>query len=205
MPNFYISRSNQYAVMAKAFYDEYLEAKRLFEEVSNIPISDEERGGIYAFLLEKRLKMDEKAIAAVLFQALAVEAYTNLFGITIFGEVEYYDNYERIPTRKKLETIAKKLDKTLPKAMGDRVQKLFKKRDSFVHQKPKAYQIGVVDFDHKNPEKSYEDINAYMKELMCAEEGLEDIMEIYEDIQECVRVLRGAELELTEEYTHGLH
>lgn len=205
MPNFYIIRSNQYARMAEESYAEYLEAKSLSEEVSDIPVSDEEQLGIYAYLLEKCLKMDEKAIVAVLFQALAVEAYTNLFGLTVFGEAEYYCSYERLPTRKKLETIAGKLDKTLPEAIGDRVQKLFKKRDSFVHQKPKAYQIGLVDFDYKNPEKSFEDINAYMEELMSAEEGLEDNMMIYKDLQECVRNLRGAELELAEEYTQGLH
>ena len=44
-----------------------------------------------------------------------------------------------------------------------------------------------------------------MEELMSAEEGLEDNMMIYKDLQECVRNLRGAELELAEEYTQGLH
>lgn len=203
MSDFYIIRSNQYARMAKEFYDESLKERRFFEEGLNIPVSDEEKLGLYALLLEKTLKMDEKAIAAVLFQALAVEAYTNLFGITVFGEEDFYANYERAPTRKKLKEIAGKLNKTLPKEMDDRIKALFKKRDSFVHQKPKAYQIEVADFDYKNLEKNFEDINAYVEELMGAEEGLDDNMKIYEDLQECVRVLRGAELELTEEYKQG--
>ena len=205
MPNFYIIRSNQYAKMAEGFYTEYLEAKRFCEKISKLEVKKENANDYYANLMINVWKRDESAIAAVLFQALAVEAYLNLLGITLFGEKKYYKRIEQTGIETKYKKIEEKLGQPLPKELTVRIDRLFEKRKNFVHQKPKAYRIGLVEYDYSNPEESFEDIDAYMKELAYAEENIEDDMGIYRDLQESVRVLRGAELELTAEYKHGFH
>ena len=92
------------------------------------------------------------ALAAVVFQALAVEAFINLYGAQKIGEEKYYSEYELkgVTTTKKIKRIC---SETLgqPYPTNDRAYSrlisLLEKRDRIVHTKPRALKIDEIEND----------------------------------------------------------
>lgn len=206
MADYYIIRSSQYAQMSTRFYEEYLAAKKMYDRVDEIFVPSENPVLNYSYKTRYLQQADDNAIASVVFQALAVEAYTNLWGMWLLGEEEFYANYDskkRLSTPNKLVTLAEKMGKEFPTELKDRIERLFQKRNSFVHQKPKAYHFEVKPYDYKNPAASFDDIDAFIHDLSYAEEDLAAEMQIFADLQKCVQTLRGAECELIEEFGRG--
>lgn len=203
----YIIRSNQYARISRIFYEQYLEVKKLYDSISKSETEFEKQIENLAFQYVYLEQMDDAAIAAVVFQALAVESYVNLWGIDVFGEKEYYDKthkLERASTMRKLERIANELGKSIPEDLLCDIKALMEKRNHFVHQKPKAFEIGIEPYNYKNPEENFRDINAFIAEKMRAQENIEVDVVVYEKLQEAVRIIRGKGKELIDEFQEPL-
>ena len=90
----YAMYCEMYAGMADSFYRQYLAAKEVYDDTphDSIPIIDEAQN--YNRVLKIYNLMEVNAIAATVFQALAIEAYINLFGVYQLGEDKFYSEYE---------------------------------------------------------------------------------------------------------------
>ena len=71
----YFPLCQQYAAMAQSFYSQYQQSAAGNDVLASIA-------------------MEQAAICAVIFQALAVESYVNLFGSVILGDENFRNNYE---------------------------------------------------------------------------------------------------------------
>ena len=71
----YLPFCEQYAAMAQCFYSQYQQSAAGNDVIDSIA-------------------MEQSAICAVIFQALAVESYVNLFGSVILGDENFRNNYE---------------------------------------------------------------------------------------------------------------
>ena len=197
----YIIRSKQYAEMSADFYSEYLSEKRLYDTY-NEALSSVSRDHKLEYCVRLMLRADrisKHAIAAIVFQAMAVEAYTNLLGMHLLGEDCFYSQHERKPLTKKLSAALQTIGGNLPTDLMDRIAHLIEKRNALVHQKPKAFHFSIEDYDPQNPTAIDDAVNAYLKEIDLAEESLADEVKIYSDLQAAVRSLRGVSIELIDE------
>lgn len=78
------------------------------------------------------------AFIAVIFQALAVEAYINYYGFKNLGETKFLDNYEKLNTIDKYSSIYEIVNKKkFPKSkfVYENLKKLIRLRNNLVHSK----------------------------------------------------------------------
>ncbi len=156
-----------YANMSLSYYEQYREAcssissKKMDRPWNILEHSSEEN---QEYITNWAIKLNT-AITAIVFQALSVEAYINLYGVIKVGEDEFYEKYEskkeRLSTIEKLKKMCKdKLNKNYPtreKKYNDLVS-LLKKRDRLVHVKPRADKSGVdmqMYYDHLRSEVGF--------------------------------------------------
>ena len=193
--DFVFSSSNLYADIANESYLEYLkldEKLRSFELSSKDAISFSEWPLLY--------QREQAAIKAVVFQALAIEAYVNLFGYCVTGKMEIKNNNGHyMPTVSKLEEVCRHLSKQYPSDSAERIKRLFHKRDSLVHQKPQTMTITKQPFDYNHPEKNYEDISSFYSTLNKLYTNLDVEMQLYFELQENIKVIRNSDKELLDE------
>ncbi len=199
----YTTKANVYADMASTFFAEYQHFERCYKELT-FNRSEEFDAQKYGRLMDYTLNSEKAAIAAVVFQALAIEAYINLFGVSVFGEHFYglmlgNDKLERANTIKKLKYICNSFGKDYPDTHITALQSLFKKRDKLVHQKPHQYCTEPLPFDYDNPQKSFEPLIKFQEDMMFVFDNLPREMMLYQELQENIRLVRNAENELTVE------
>ena len=90
--NCYFTFCEQYAAMAKSFYSQYHQHQE--NAKSSTPSAS--------------IAMEQAAICAVIFQALAVESYVNLFGSVVLGDDVFRCRYEsEIDKKHRASTIDK--------------------------------------------------------------------------------------------------
>lgn len=199
MTDIYIIRSNQYARMSEAFYSDYLAARNTHDKIDGVFSPTEAPVENAAYKLAYTEQMDDAAIAAIVFQALAIEAYVNLMGAYLIGEEVFYKRHERKSTFEKLDIVLQEIGGSLSADLKERIALLFKKRNRFVHQKPKAYHLEPKPYDYKNPEANFNEINEFFREITFSYENIDMEIHIYAELQESIRILRRAEYELIEE------
>ena len=209
-----------YAGMADSFYRQYLAAKEVYDDThhDSIPIIDEAQN------YDRVLKiynlnnlMEVNAIAATVFQALAIEAYINLFGVYQLGEEKFYSEYEPPKATKpknfrymnslnKLKRICKDgLGKDYPEDSAVYIEELFEKRDRLVHSKPKPCYLDKDKlYNYDDPSDNYKDIEAFFDEINFVYKDIDEQMMLYKQLKENIRDLRKAEKELTEEIQANL-
>jgi hypothetical protein len=142
----YVALCKVYDGMSKSFYQQYQDACSKFEEIDRLnPDLKEENMMVYC---DSYGLKQSSAIAAVVFQALAIEALINLFGVFLLGDEKYYNEYEnkrnRFSTPEKLKKLFKnELNKPYPTQTGHylAMKTLLDKRDKLVHVKPRAVEI----------------------------------------------------------------
>ena len=181
----YLPFCEQYAAMAQCFYSQYQQSAAGNDVIDSIA-------------------MEQSAICAVIFQALAVESYVNLFGSVILGDENFRNNYEsetdkkhRFSTLKKIKRICRDEFNTLYPTGGQHfkvLRGLFSKRDRLVHQKSKPYNIEKRPLDYDNMAEQYDDyLHAYETEIGFIYERLEDEMKVYEELKENLTRCSGRE------------
>ena len=138
-----------YNQMSRNFYEQYLEATEYLSSLGcknwDLLSHTAEENEYYITAMSQRF---HSALAAVVFQALAVEAYVNLYGVMKIGETTYYQNYESQTVRKSTKDKIKKicedtLGKSYPTNTKDysRLCELLADRDRIVHTKPHSVKI----------------------------------------------------------------
>ena len=181
----YLPFCEQYAAMAQSFYSQYQQSTA--------------GNGVLA-----SIAMEQDAICAVIFQALAVESYVNLFGSVTLGDENFRCNYEsktdskhRYNTIEKIKHICKDEFNNPYPTDGKHfevLKGLFSKRDRLVHQKSKPYNIEKRPLDYDNMAEQYDDyLHAYEAEIGFIYERLEDEMKVYEELKENLTRCSGRE------------
>jgi len=136
--------------MSLEFYKQFQESRLMYKELTkgggwNFAGHSEGENNFYLNCSQTKHRT---AISAIVFQALAVEAYVNLYGAIKMGEKKYYSEIETgkkgISTAVKITMIYKQsLHKSFP--VNEKVyldlKDLFEKRNKLVHYKP----IGLDD------------------------------------------------------------
>jgi len=200
MGTYYSIRSNQYARISQDSYGDYLRAKERYKsmgEVKDIDIS---------ISLEKYIKMcqlatfmDDAAVIAVIFQALAVEAYVNLAGMYIIGEKEYYKKHEKSSTFSKMCIIERALGKKFSDELKGKISALLVKRNELVHQKPRSFTIGITEYNYDDKTENFSDIEKFFDDFKYATENIDENMLIYSLLQKELTAIRNSGRELIDE------
>lgn len=198
--DFVFSRAEQYANMSWSFYQNYLQAEEEYKEEykrwEKTGQSIETSAPINALLIIK----ETQAIAAIIFQALSIEAYTNLWGAIELGAAEFRTKYRLTSTKDKIKDLASKNSSEYPPEHLEKISALFEKRNDLVHSKAHVYPISAPSlYDYEKPENNYKDIDLVFKEQYSIFDGIDEQMILYQDFKENVRVIRNADIELYEE------
>lgn len=118
------------------------------------------------FLLSN--KANENAIVTVTMAAMALEAFFNDYAACRFGDKFFYDNFEGLRPIGKLQLISKffferEVDKG--KLLYQRLDKLFKLRNSYVHNKSRTVSgVGMTEVEIKKMEEIDPDISWILPE-----------------------------------------
>ena len=195
MCNFIFSNSEIYAVIADESYLEYNKYN------TDLQKSDTYLQGLFSYEdLILVLQREKAAFKAIVFQALAIEAYVNLFGYYQTGKREIKgSNGKYLSTAEKLERLCQGLQKQYPNDDLKEIKALFYKRDSLVHQKPQAIEIEKQPFDLGHLKNNYDDIAQFYNSWSSLFENIEFEMTLYKRLKANIKSIRGSKLELLEE------
>lgn len=194
-----LTSANLYAEMAGTFYENYLRFEQACQDLpqSFDVESDPETINKTCYYLNGKRK---NAVAATVFQALAIEAYINLLGMYSMGEEEYYRRFEKKPPTEKLKKICNFIGRSYPKDHLSQIRAFFDdKRNPLAHEKPRFFPVEVKPFDVMHPEKSYEDIEEFFREDNYLYSNIGAEKNLYRELQDHVKTVRNAEKELIEE------
>ena len=134
---------------------------------------------------------------------MAIEAYLNLMDVCFIGE-EFLEKRERKPLHQKLNSVFHAINHDVPEDIRGKIVSLFNQRNELTHQKPRGHILETVAYDNKHPITSFADINAVFDEINLPVENIDEYMGLYGELQDCVKRLRGAKYELSEEIQLGL-
>lgn len=214
MPVGYNLFCQKFANMADTLYHSYLVQNDAYEKTAheNIPIENKE-GIILAYSIFDQLQAD--AISAIIFQALAIEAYINLFGVYELGEEVFFSEYEPPKNKKpakfhykssieKLTSICKEVYHVdYPSSEIAMIEALFNKRDRLVHNKPRPHILEKPSIkSHTLPDN--DSFESYVEEETFIFDKIDMDMEQYKQLQKTIKNIRSAEYELVEEITTRL-
>jgi hypothetical protein len=196
----YFQYCELYNKSSKQFYEEYFSLK---EEIDNL-------NGAKAFwdytshTSEENYRYDinsfiarRNAFAAIVFQALAIESYLNLYGSYHLSE-KFDKEYEYKPTLKKLKSLCKDVVKKEFPA-DDNLYKdidlLFRKRDSLVHDKVHLVETTLPENELRDPFLDYENyiFNDIKKDIG-----------IYDRLKAKLKELEGAEADIIEKLSYEI-
>ena len=194
MNPFYYCRSEQYSKMANMCYVEFWSTKAFYDSGKFI-IDDTDRNNLTTAITLSQ-KIDENYIGAIVFEAMAIEAYVNLLGAYLTDEKTYYKETNKKSTKEKLNYIFEKIGKHFPDELQERIGGLFLKRNRLVHQKPEAI---VIDIHNSDRETVLREKDRLDKALFLDLENIDEDMKLYNELKEAVKTAREAEHELIDE------
>ena len=187
MENMYFTLCEDFENMAQEHYRVYCEAKQEYDQSIHSNVSSSN-------ILPAK-KMLWAACSAVVFEAIAIEAYVNLLGSYLMGDryIEQ-DRCKKQPTLDKLRMLCKDEIKKLYPAnhMYEIMRNLFIKRDRIVHTKPCPHTFEIKPFNYTDIESNYSDyISAFSKEIGFLYEGLKEQMQSYSVLVQNINALLG--------------
>lgn len=194
--NLFFVRSEQYAQISEKAYADYLSAKNVYLNIEKIVSYEDDPIEYLRVLSIWHGKMDDAGVVAIVFQAMAIESYANLMGAFLTDEEEFYGKHERAAIDKKLSGIIESLGKTPPTDLLARIKRLFDKRNDLVHQKPRAY---CLRFESDNVEVLTQNRDSLLKEVSVSFSGIEEDVNLYSELKEALKAIRGTQVELLDE------
>lgn len=210
----YIMNCEKYAEMASGFYSQYLDVKSIYATIPHNNIDIIEEPFTYVKALEGFNLMETYAIASIVFQALAIEAYINLLGVYILGEEVFYKEYEPpkkpkgfryLPSIEKLKKICSdNFSQSFPEDTSTHIEELFEKRNRLVHSKPRPYYVKMSNSYNDNPQANHTDIDAFFKEKSFVFDDIDFQMNLYKELKGKICVLRNTETDIVEEIRNTL-
>lgn len=136
----------------------YFDAKKCFELVKDTAVEN----------VEDDIAFRQCILVSIVFSAMAIEAFVNDYLLVIYGRKKFEKEFKYVPTKEKIKHIGEKIfnvaydEKCL---LHQKVSKLFKIRNSFVHCKSSYAYL-----DNANVGNSIEDDCA--RDLRNAYDGL---------------------------------
>ena len=188
--NCYFTLCEQYDTMAKSFYFQYHQYQE--DAKSGDPSAS--------------IAMEQAAICAVIFQALAVESYVNLFGSVVLGDDVFRCRYESETDKKHRASTIDKIKNICNIELGNpyptsgehfrTLKGLLDKRNKLVHPKSKPHTIENRPYNYKKPEDSCSDyVQAFNEEIGFIYNSLEAEMLVYDDLKKnLARCNKGVEV-----------
>lgn len=161
-------------------------AQNAYSEYKDL-IKNEKYLGCGANVVERAYYQESSfrcAIIAVIFEALAMEAYVNFFGAYILGDDIYYSEYEsktkRLSTIDKIKAMCKERFLKPYPTDGQHFRNLlaiFQKRDQLVHNKPQGHNLSNQSATLKD------DSAALLDEYSFVYENLDSEMCLYNELK----------------------
>lgn len=144
---------------------------------------------------------ENAALCAIIFEALAIEAYVNFWGASLLGDKVFYEKYEvgkkgknkdgkKRPTLSTLEKIKEicKEEFHAPYPTDDvhyrLLKALFEKRDRVVHCKPKEHIISQPSPIQQYSPELYDDYLDALKEFDFIYDDIDLQMQLYQDVKD---------------------
>lgn len=189
----YVPLCEQYNSLAQSFFQQHLYYKNELNKLGK-SVDYFDNPALASKQNEYTIAMLQTAICAVVFEAFAIESYTNFFGAYRLGDSLYYSIYESEEKGKKYSTLCKikmlcKDEFKSPYPTGGvhfvTLKSLFNKRDRLAHNKPKGYEF-TLETSHY--------FDAYyeaMSELSFIYENLEKEMALYDEVKENLTTASG--------------
>ena len=186
-----------YNEMSKNFYSQYKEAVNYLQSLNGTSWD------YFAHTNEENEKYNSarslryhSAIAAIVFQALAVEAFINLYGAQRIGEEKYYTEYEKrgSTTEDKIKKICRdylKSDYPTNDKAYSRLISLMQKRDAIVHTKPHPVIIDGTPVSY----------DAFMSQTEFVFKNLDDEILSYDDLKSNLMKTEKKETDIIQELT----
>ena len=179
--------------IAKNFYNEYKETKDLLNKLCEnkdswdlLSHSDKENELFnYYWSVIRR-----NTVSIIVFEALAVESYINLYGYYYLKE-KFDKKYEYKPTLIKICDLCEDVIKTrFPKGeqLYCQLFKLFRKRDELVH-----FKADSIDVEESTEEEFIDFISKYIGSTSSKE--LDEYIEIYDELRKKMKELEGCEID----------
>lgn len=197
----YILMSEIYSNMSDSFYSQYIETgerlkemgqgRKSWDMLSHTKEENDIYKGLYAAL-------PRCAISATIFQALAVEAYVNFYGLEKLGENAFIGKLDWKPIIEKISAILKeKVNKNYPKDSDVCIdlKKLFENRHKLVHCKSKPITIESTEI-HLVKSQMNEFTKSMNEQLWFVYEDIEKLMTVYTRLKEQIAQLDGTNLDL---------
>ena len=212
----YVCLCERFSELSREAYAQYVLALTALEKYEGVDFLS-----LPPWCYEEYIDLNHKqltgAISAIVFQALAIEGYVNLFGVIELGENVFYTEIEPpkgkqpkgfhyFSTLGKIAEIcerSKRITTTYPEKHLSELGQLFRKRDQLVHHKPHPHAISKQPFDYENPAASYSDYIEAKQEILFVYEGLDEQMRLYDEMKANITTLRGTGVELTEELMYA--
>jgi len=187
-----------YNYLSQNFYRQYKDAKEYllslntetWDYLSHTPEENQHYNDANSMLLNS-------AIAAVVFQALSIEAFINLYGAQKIGEEKYYGNFEKkgATTIDKIKQVCLEVSKqNYPTATRayEHLRSLLKKRDRIVHTKPRSLNFSCIDDSANN-------IMDFFEQTDFVYADIDEEMQSYENLKKTLCLLDGSAKDLISE------
>lgn len=180
---------------SKLFFEEY----SILKEEINLHNNGISSWDYLSHSQEENQKYDQtshiarrNSIAAIVFQALAIESYLNLYGTYNLGD-RFDRAFESKPTLVKLSLLCKEVTKKdFPKGdLYNNIGLLFKKRNSLVHYK--AHSIDLKT----SSDSEFEDY--IYKHVAYAFSDIEKYIGLYDKLKKELKELEGVEYDIIEQ------
>lgn len=187
-----------YNYLSQNFYGQYKDAKEYllsldtetWDYLSHTPEENQHYNDANSMLLNS-------ALAAVVFQALSIEAFINLYGAQKIGEEKYYGNFEKkgATTIDKIKQVCLEVTKqkypTNTRAY-EYLRSLLKKRDQIVHTKPRSLNFSCIGDSTNN-------ITDFFEQTDFVYADIDKEMQSYENLKKTFCLLDGSAKDLVSE------
>lgn len=199
MGDFYFLKCIDFDSIAQNAYAQYLGFSKEYEaQVNNLDVLEVPQAVVNYIAAYKN--KESAAYMAIVFEALAIEAYVNTLGVHLVGE-KYYQEYESRDANGDRTTLGK-LTRLCKNEIGSpyptdgihyrAVRDLLKKRDNIVHTKPMRFTISKCDFDYTDPAANFKDITeAFSGQVGFLFENIERDLACYRELDANVCELLG--------------
>jgi hypothetical protein len=190
--DFIPTHSEFYNSISENHYDLFLQTSEELQKMAN-------KYGSYDFLSNTPEDNDrfsqlqslqrEALFISIVFQAFAIEAYTNLVATHLYKEEDFFGIFEQMNTLKKIRKIfSEKLNKDFDsqEAVKEKIKKLFDLRDSLVHFKSRK-----LDLEHIQENPMNYNPYEYISSLY---EGVDEVMKSFPLLKGLVNSLIGYDI-----------
>ncbi|MBM7562846.1 hypothetical protein [Fusibacter tunisiensis] len=189
------THSEVYYGISIGYYNQFKEAYSEINKMSDgngnvqmLDLSVDEQSKFYWLESLQR----QALMICIVFQAFAIEAFVNMVAVNLYDEDEFFNNFEKMGTEKKINKIFSEKLKSDYKSKHPEIKSLvdlaFNLRDSLAHHKSK--KVDLVEMQKDPIGYGY---HPY-QDLMTHYDKIDDVVKAYEQFKLCVNTLLGYDI-----------